>query len=150
VVMQRIRSLTLVPWPPLRGPRLPSFPRDRRIVPVRARTTVCWPSSRGWKFRKNILHKAADGVVPSSHQTLTSARAPRTQLWTGGSCVKMATDTYPTGISHLYPHPLSCIYRVTHNRTRVGKYFHTRTRAGKFYPTGNPHPTTYPRITYKY
>jgi hypothetical protein len=63
---------------------------------------------------------------------------------------KIATGTYPTGSIHAYPYPPSCTRWVTRNRAWVEKYFHTRTRAGKFYPTGNPHLTTYPRITYKY
>jgi hypothetical protein len=69
-----------------------------------------------------------------------------------GAWLKMATGTYPTGSGHPHPHPHppSCTRRVTRNRTRVGKCAHTRIRTGKFYPTGNPHPTTYPRITYKY
>jgi hypothetical protein len=62
--------------------------------------------------------------------------------------------TYPMGSGYPYPYPhppsLNLTRRVTRTRTRVGKCSYTRTRAGKFYPTGNPHPTTYPRITYKY
>jgi hypothetical protein len=60
--------------------------------------------------------------------------------------IKMATGTYPrdSGYSYLHPPGLNLTRRVTRTRS------HTRTRAGKFYPTGNPHVTAYPRITYKY
>jgi hypothetical protein len=66
--------------------------------------------------------------------------------------IMMATGTYPTGSGHPYPHPPLCTRRVTRTRTRtrVEKCSRTRTRAGKFYPTGNPYPTSYPRITCKY
>jgi hypothetical protein len=68
------------------------------------------------------------------------------------SHMEMATGTYPTGSGHPYrhPHPPLCTRRVTRTRTRVEKCSCTRTRAGKFYPTGNPYPTSYPRITCKY